>query len=114
MTYLVVLQRLAVDDLMAAYRYAYERAPIQSTDWLERFQASISSLSNHPQRCALARENGKVDAEIREFHFGHKPYVFRVLFSVDGKTVRVLRIRRAQQRYLSQTEAEQALRDQGV
>jgi plasmid stabilization system protein ParE len=109
MTYRVVLQRLAEQDLYGAYSWAAERAPHTAGRWLVRFQDSLGTLAHQPQRCPLARENGKVEVEIRQFLFGKRPSVFRVLFTIDGSTVRILRIRRAQRRFLSREEIERAL-----
>jgi plasmid stabilization system protein ParE len=109
MTYRVVLQRLAVEDLQAAYDWLKPRAPESAARWLARFEQALQSLDTIPERCAIASENTKVDVELREMHFGKRPYVFRAIFTVDGNTVRVLRIRRAQRRFLNRAEIKQAL-----
>lgn len=109
MTYRVVIQRLALQDLHEAYRWAADRAPQAAARWLDRFQASLQTLDHNPGRCPFARENDKVDVELREFLFGKRPYVFRVIFVVDDETVRILRIRRAQRRFLTRAEVEEAL-----
>ncbi len=105
----VVLQRLAKDDLRTAYRRAAKQAPAAPARWLTRFQNALQTLEHRPERCPLARENGKVDVEVRELLFGKRPYVFRVVFVIDDQTVRILRIRRAQRRFLTRSELEQAL-----
>jgi plasmid stabilization system protein ParE len=109
MTYAVDLQRLAFEDLREAYRWAAAGAPEAADRWLDRFQASLQTLDHNPERCPFARENGKVEVEIREFLFGKRPYVFRVVFTIDDETVRILRIRRAQRRLLTRIEIEEAL-----
>jgi plasmid stabilization system protein ParE len=109
MTHEVVLQRLAKQDLQEAYHWAAAQAPHAALRWLDRFAAAIATLSTEPQRRPLAPENGKVDVELREFLFGKRPYVFRVIFTIDAQTVRVLRIRRAQNRGISRAELERAL-----
>jgi plasmid stabilization system protein ParE len=109
MTYRVILQRLATQDLEAAYTWAAQRAPTTASRWLDRFEASLQTLEKLPERCPLARENRKVDIELREFHFGKRPYVYRVIFTIDNDTVRVLRIRRAQRRFLTRSELDQAI-----
>jgi plasmid stabilization system protein ParE len=109
MTYRVIVQRLAAHDLQTAHRWSAQRAPHAADLWLDRFQQAIRALGRNPERCRLARENGKVDAEVREFLFGRSPHVFRVIFTIDGDYVRVLRIRRGQRRFLTQAELEEAL-----
>lgn len=49
-----------------------------------------------------------MDVELREIHFGKKPNVYRVIFIVDGETVRALRIRRAQRRSLTRKQVHEA------
>lgn len=108
MSHCVVVQRLAREDLSEAYRYAARRAPQTARRWLDRFETAIGSLARHPQRCPLARENGKVEMEVRELHFGKQPSVFRVIFTIDGPVVRVLRVRRAQRRALTRRQLDEA------
>jgi plasmid stabilization system protein ParE len=80
MTFKVVVQRLAVADLTEAYLWA-ARGSVQVADrWLDRFQTSLQTLDHNPEPCPVARENEHVDVEIREFLFGKRPQVFRVLF----------------------------------
>ena len=93
MTYRVVVQRLALRDLDDAYRWAAKQAPETASRWLNRFEQAIASLGEHPERCPLARESAKTELEIRDFLFGHRPNVFRVIFTIEAKTVRILRIR---------------------
>jgi plasmid stabilization system protein ParE len=107
-SYRVVLQQRALDDLEEAYLWAAEQAPHTAGRWLNRFQATIESLSEHPQRCSRAKEDATVDLELRELLFGQRPNLFRVIFALDGSTVRVLRIRRAQRRYLTRREIDEA------
>jgi len=65
-TYRVVVQRLALADLQEAYDWAAHRAPLTAARWLDRFQAALKTLDQHPVRCGFARENGKVDVEVQE------------------------------------------------
>jgi hypothetical protein len=51
---------------------------------------------------------------LRELHFGKRPNVFRVVFTIDGNTVRILRIRRAQRRWLTRRQTEDASGDQAL
>jgi hypothetical protein len=104
----VVVQRLAREDLGGAYAWVFRHAPDTAERWLLRFEESLLNLESYPERCPLARENQKVNRELREFHFGKRPYVFRVVFTIDGDVVRILRILRAQRRALTRKETEQA------
>lgn len=108
MIYRVVLQRLAAADLDEATAWAARNAPATAARWLGRFQAALQTLDTKPKRCPLARENAKVDLELREFLFGKRPYVFRVIFVIDDDAVRILRIRRGQRRALTRKQIEGA------
>jgi plasmid stabilization system protein ParE len=109
MTYRVLLQRLAVQDLEDAYTWAAQRAPETAANWLDRFEAELQGLGTNPRRCSLAREHGKVELELRELLFGKRPNVFRAIFLIDGGTVRVLRIRRAQRLPLTAQQLDEAV-----
>jgi toxin ParE1/3/4 len=104
MKYRVTMLRLAQEDLAQAYRWAARRAPHTAALWLDRFHQALQTLADNPERCPHARENSKVAIEIREFLFGRRPNVFRVIFTIRDDAVRVIRIRRAQRRLLSRKE----------
>ncbi|MGE3780310.1 MAG: type II toxin-antitoxin system RelE/ParE family toxin [Pirellulaceae bacterium] len=108
MNYEVRVHRLARLDLVETYQWAHRRAPKTAESWLGRFREAIRSLETAPERCPLAIENTKVTLEIRELRFGKRPNVFRIIFVVDGRTVRVLRIRRGQRRFLTRRQIEEA------
>ncbi len=108
MTYRVILQRLAIQDLDDAFVWAARKAPATAARWLDRFQAALQRLDTNPQRCPRAREHRKVDVELREILFGKTPNVYRAIFLIDGDTVRVLRIRRAQRRPLTRKQIDEA------
>ena len=92
---------------------ASQRAPQTAARWLERFHCALATLAEHPERCPLARENSKVDLQLREYHFGRKPNVFRVIFTIDRRQVCILRIRRAQRRNLSAREISEGIDPEG-
>jgi hypothetical protein len=109
MTYRVQLQTLAIEDLRSAYLVAAGRAPTAAANWLGRFHVALQTLNQRPERCPLAPESRRCGVELREFLFGKQPNAFRVVFIVDGEFVRILRFRRAQRRWLSRPEINEAL-----
>ena len=44
MTYRVILQRLAIQDLDDAFAWAARKAPATAARWLDRFQAALCCL----------------------------------------------------------------------
>jgi hypothetical protein len=55
--------------------------------------AKIDTLEMQPLRCPLALEAAELGIELRELHFGRRRGVYRILFTVQGRTVHVLHIR---------------------
>jgi len=101
MTYEVRLLRRAKKDLDESYNWAANHASRTAALWLIRFERAISTLESHPQRCAIALESKILKREFRELHFGRRPNVFRVVFTIEGSLVRIFRIRRASRRRLT-------------
>lgn len=97
-THQVIVHRLAMSDLELAYMFVFKTGGSQATAWYQRFVEHLQSLRVHPERCPISRESSRVFFEIRELLFGRRQNVFRVLFTIDGETVRILRIVRAQRR----------------
>ena len=100
MIYQVRLQPAAVEDLDGAYQYAAQNAPTPAARWLKRVQTARQTLEHNPERCPLAPENDKSRRILRQSLFGKRPHVFRVIYTIEGNTVWVLRICRAQRRTL--------------
>ncbi len=94
MTYQVVVTQRAKDDLRGYYLVAAEFAPETAARWLDRFEASLQTLSTNPERCDLAPEDDLVDQTIRQFFFGKRAGRYRVLFAIENDKVLVLHIRR--------------------
>ena len=97
-THQVIVHRLAMSDLEFAYTYVWKTGGTQASAWYKRFIEHLQSLRLKPERCPISRESSRVFFETRELLFGRRQYVFRVLFTIDGESVRILRIVRAQRR----------------
>ena len=61
--------------------------------WFVALQNAIASLAEFPKRCPLAPESAVFPIEVRHLLYGHKPQVYRILFTIEEKTVYVLHIR---------------------
>ena len=97
-THKVIIHRHAKADLEQYDRFVWKNGSDQASAWYERFVDQQKSLDRTPERCPIARESKRVFFEVRELPFGRRPNVFRVLFTIDGDAVRILRIVRAQRR----------------
>ena len=104
MSYRVVFQTPAERDLEDAYLWIAAHEPEAANRWRDRLYLALKSLESDPDRMPLAEENNLVTRELRVYHFGKLPHVFRVLFFVDGELVRIARIVRAQRRFLTRAQ----------
>ncbi len=69
--------------------------------WFRKMDEAIKSLANLPERCKQAPENSSVPFEMRQLLYGHKPHLYRILFTIEGNVVHVLRIRHGRRKYLA-------------
>jgi len=97
MSYRIVIQPRALDNLRAQYRYIAAQSPGIADRWFNRFVAAIESLAQHPQRCPIARESAQLGREIRQLLFGKRGGVRRIYFAIVGDEVHVLCVRHAAQ-----------------
>jgi plasmid stabilization system protein ParE len=63
---------------------------------------AIASLATFPERCPLAPEAVGLHFEVRQFLYGRKPHVYRILFTIEGDTVNILHIRHGRRTLLSE------------
>ena len=71
--------------------------------WFLAMEDAIASLGELPNRCPLASENSKVPFEVRQLLYGRKPHIYRILFTIEGQTVKILHIRHARRRQQRQS-----------
>ena len=93
MAFRVELSREALENAERLYEWVTEAAPLHGPLWFNRLLAAIQSLQTFPRRCAYATENERFPFETRHLLFGRKPNVHRVVFTIEGDVVYVLRIR---------------------
>jgi len=68
--------------------------------WFRRLDKAIASLASMPERCPVAPESADLQLEVRHLLYGHKPHIYRVIFTISGEVVHVLRIRHARRKQL--------------
>ena len=90
MTYTVIVESSARKDIDDAYRWMVKNtSPKSAALWYLDIYGAMESLKNFPARCGLALENHFFKEEIRQLICGK----YRILFEIDGETVRVLHVR---------------------
>lgn len=66
--------------------------------WFLALEDEVASLATFPERCPLAPESARFPFEVRHLLYGRKPHIYRILYTIEGETVRVLHIRHARRR----------------
>jgi plasmid stabilization system protein ParE len=94
MMHRVIITQKAKNDLRHYYAVAAQHAPETAARWLNRFEASLRTLSSNPTRCPRAPESDLVDQPIYQYFYGRRSSRYRVLFTIEGEQVLVLHIRR--------------------
>ena len=102
MSYLVLIQPPATRDLASAYHWIARRSPDRAESWVGGAIEAILTLKDFPDRCPLAPESAVFQIEIRQLLYRD----FRILFAVDGDSVRVLHVRHGARRFLAIDELE--------
>jgi len=94
MTFRVEITAEAEDDLDSILSWLVsERAGDTGSRWFEALETAIATLAEFPERCSLAPESRLFPFEVRQLLYGNKPYLYRILFTVQEKTVYVLHVR---------------------
>ena len=96
MAYRVEIARNAEAELEELYRWVTARAPRQGAAWFNGLEEAVLSLDKHPTRCPIASESFDPDIPVHVLHYGRRPHVYRIFFTIDepAQTVRVVHVRR--------------------
>lgn len=94
MTYRINVTPPAVADTEAIYEYLAESSPQAADRRLVLLENAIDSLADFPKRHPQAPESRTHSTEIRHMLVGN----YRILFSIRGDTVHILRLRHAAQK----------------
>ncbi len=93
MQYRVLLTDKAEADVESVLEWFSDQ---QATDaggrWFAQLMARLKTLELHPEGCSLAAESEDLGEEVRELLLGRRPYKYRLLFRIKGRTVEILRV----------------------
>ncbi len=93
MKYKVVVTPTADAEALKAFLWYAERSPEAAEKWYAGLYRAIDSLTGKPTRSPISREDSEaLGCEVRILLHGKRRCVYRILFSIDGDTVWVLRI----------------------
>jgi toxin ParE1/3/4 len=95
MEYAVNLSSRAERDLNKLFEHLNTTKSAAARRWFNGLERKIYSLERLPRRCPSAPESRKARRPIRQFLYGRKPDVYRILFEINDvtRTVHVLTIR---------------------
>lgn len=107
MNYKVRLQTRAKNDVRTCFEFIASRSPKGAARWFNRFVETRDRLAKEADQCPLAYESDDLDREIREVLFKtRRGQPYRVVFTISGDEVIVLRVRGPGQNALSVEEIE--------
>ncbi|MFO0954170.1 MAG: type II toxin-antitoxin system RelE/ParE family toxin [Isosphaeraceae bacterium] len=94
MTYRVIVTPTAEAEAMETFRWYAERSPEVAERWLADLERAIAGLADHPDRRAVLKDESEaLGCEVRRLLHGRRRAAFRILYTIRGDTVWVLRIR---------------------
>lgn len=108
MIYEVLISEPARHDVREAFEWWRDnRSPDEAERWYNEILPAISTLSDHPESCPLAPETDLMPTGLRQLHFGiGRRTTHRIVFTIDGNQVVILRVRHVARRDLTDAELE--------
>jgi plasmid stabilization system protein ParE len=105
MNFVVLTYRRADHDIRAAVLWMAENlSPRVARSWHAGLLAAVASLEANPERCPLADEAGELGVELRELVHRRRRTAYRILFTIAGDTVNVIRVRHTAQDRLTDAD----------
>jgi plasmid stabilization system protein ParE len=96
--------RAYVDIANVVRRISWAISDQSAARWNDGIFAKIDTLQNNPDRWPLADEAAVLGFDLRVLLYGRRRKVYRILFTIDGDTVNVLRVRHAAQDWLTEDD----------
>jgi plasmid stabilization system protein ParE len=100
MKYLVRYSAPAEAEAEDAYLWIHKQSPFHAAKWLAGLLEAIASLESNPESYPLAPEADTFHRPIRQRLYGKRRGIYRILFEIEGRVVKVLHIRHGARRGL--------------
>lgn len=97
MAFAVIFQPRADRDIAKAERWIEQLGKVALERWRVRLLRAVEKLEYDPHIYPEADESEQLGIELRTALYGRRPHIYRILFTIDGQTVNVLRVRHAAQ-----------------
>jgi plasmid stabilization system protein ParE len=101
MPFQVIFRPRARSDITATASWLARSSPTAAARWRTSLFRIVENLETDPNRYPAADEAADLGVELRELLYRRHRNVYRVLFTIDGETVNVHRVRHASQDRLS-------------
>jgi plasmid stabilization system protein ParE len=92
MEYQIEFAPRAYLDADEVYTWISQHSVRNAIRWYQRLLKTIGTLSRNPGRCPSAADAAAFRDDVRQLLFGRRRGTYRILFSIKGDTVRILRI----------------------
>jgi len=97
MPFRVVFRPRARADVAAAAAWLAGKSSAAAARWRAGFLRIVQKLEDNPALYPTAGEAADLGVDLRELLYGRRSSAYRVLFTITGQTVNVLRVRHAAQ-----------------
>jgi plasmid stabilization system protein ParE len=97
MPFRVIFLPRAMSDVENAIDWLAERSPAAADRWLQGMLSIVENLELDPKRYSIAEEAAELGVDLRQIIHGRRRGVYRVLFTIEGNRVNVLRVRHSAQ-----------------
>ena len=94
----VIVAPFAADNIRQAHEWLAAENPAYAVKWLAGIREKILGLATLPESHARAPESAAFDCDVRQVLYG-RGTPWRIFFTVDGNTVRVLHVRHGNRDY---------------
>ena len=91
-TYRVIVEPRALEEIADAYQWIANHSPAAALKWFNGLTEVRDSLRQYPARCPVVAGRPGSGSEIRQLLYGRRWNRYRMLFTVRGDTVHILRI----------------------
>jgi plasmid stabilization system protein ParE len=97
MSFQVIFRPHARADIAATVTWLANNNAAAAARWRAGLLRIIENLETDPHRYAAADEAADLGVDLRQLLYGRRRQVHRVLFTIEGQTVNILRVRHAAQ-----------------
>lgn len=97
MPFRVVFQPRARSDMAATMAWLARTSKAAAARWRTGLLRIVENLETNPHTYAEAEEAADLGVDLRQLLYGRRRHVHRILFTVDGQTVNIHRVRQAAQ-----------------